>query len=130
MIDRTFIVRVTTHTLRLAPLCASISLFCAATLCMATTPADTQLPDTPVGHLAGELIRHANDDSPVRITLWTPRVLSASMASDDKAAFVTDLASAARDGGGLDVFDVRTDPHQPGMLEVAVKARRNAQAAL
>jgi D-alanyl-D-alanine carboxypeptidase len=130
MIDRSSIVRATTYALRLIPLCASISLLCAATPCMAAAPASTQLPDTPVGHLAGELIRHANNDSPVRITQWAPNVLSASMASDDKAAFVTDLASAARDSGGLDVFDVRTDPHQPGVLEVAVKGRRNAQAAL
>jgi D-alanyl-D-alanine carboxypeptidase len=130
MIDHTSILRFKARALRLAPLWASLSLFCVATPCMATTPANTQLPDTPVGHLAGELIRHANDDGPVRITQWAPSVLSASMASDDKAAFVTDLASAARDSGGLDVFDVRTDPHQPGLLEVAVKGRRNAQAAL
>ncbi|MGH7227159.1 MAG: serine hydrolase domain-containing protein, partial [Gemmataceae bacterium] len=77
-----------------------------------------------------ELIRHINADGPVRIRQWVPSVLSASIASDDKAPFITDLASAARDSGGLDVFDVRTDPHQLGLLEVAVKGRRNAQAAL
>lgn len=126
MIDCTFTVRA----LRLAPLWASLLLFCATIPCMAAAPANTQLPDTPVGHLAGELIRHANDDGPVRITQWAPGVLSTSMAADDKAAFVTDLASAARDSGGLDVFDVRTDPRQPGLLEVAVKGRRNGQAAL
>ncbi|NYE31165.1 CubicO group peptidase (beta-lactamase class C family) [Rhodanobacter sp. K2T2] len=97
---------------------------------MATTPANAQLPDTPAGHLAGELIRHANNDGPVRITQWVPSILSASIASDDKASFIADLASAARDSGGLDVFDVRTDPHQPGLFEVAVKGRRNAQSAL
>ncbi|WP_266160735.1 serine hydrolase domain-containing protein [Dyella silvatica] len=97
---------------------------------MATTTPSAQLPDTPVGHLAGELIRHANVDVPVKIARWVPGVLSASMAADDKAAFVTDLVSAARDSGGLEVFDVRTDPHQPGLLEVAVKGRRNAQSAL
>ena len=130
MIDRAFIVRVKTHALRLVPLCASISLCCIATPCMGAASANTQLPNTPVGHLAGELIHHANNDGPAQITQWVPHVLSASMAPDDKAAFVTDLASAARDSGGLDVFDVRTDPHQPGLLEVAVKGRRSAQAAL
>ena len=130
MIDCTFVVQATTRALRLVPLCASLSLFCAAMPCMAAAATSTRLPDTPVGHLAGELIRHANEDSPVRITQWAPGVLSPSIASDDKTAFVTDLASATRDGGGLEVFDVRTDPHQPGLLEVAVKARRNAQAAL
>lgn len=106
-------------------LCTSVS---AATT--ASTAVTATLPDTPVGKLAGELIRHANADGPVRIRKWAPNVLSASMASDDKAEFITNLASAARDSGGLDVFDVRTDPHQPGLLEVAVKGRRNAQAAL
>jgi CubicO group peptidase (beta-lactamase class C family) len=93
-------------------------------------PTPATLPHTPVGKLADELIHHINTDTPTQIRQWVPTVLSASIASDDKAAFVTDLASAARDSGGLDVFDVRTDPHQPGLLEVAVKGRRNAQAAL
>ncbi|RDS86873.1 class A beta-lactamase-related serine hydrolase [Dyella psychrodurans] len=97
---------------------------------MGATSTHAKLPDTPVGHLAGELIQHANNDGPAQITQWAPNVLSASMASDDKAAFVTNLASAARDSGGVDVFDVRTDSHQPGLLEVAVKGRRNGQAAL
>jgi len=130
MIDRTPIVSAANHALRLVPLWASVALFCVAAPCMAAAPAHTQLPDTPVGRLASELIRHANADGPVRIRQWAPNVLSASIASDDKAAFVTDLASAARDSDGLDVFDVRTDPHQPGLLEVAVKGRRNGQAAL
>lgn len=130
MIDRTFIVRAATHALRLLPLWTSVALFCAAAPSMAASPMHAQLPDTPVGRLAGELIRHANADGPVRIRQWAPSVLSASVASDDKAAFITDLASAARDSGGLDVFDVRTDPHRPGLLEVAVKGRRNGQAAL
>ena len=97
---------------------------------MAATPANTQLPETPVGQLASELIHHVNSDSPVKIRQWVPNVLSASIATDDKTAFVTDLVSAARDSGGLDVFDVRTDPRQPGLLQVAVKGRRNAQFAL
>ncbi|GLQ98207.1 hypothetical protein GCM10007863_26270 [Dyella mobilis] len=88
-----------------------------------------QLPDSPVGRLAGELIRHVNTDSPAQLRQWASGVLSSSVASDDKAAFITDLASVASESGGVNVFDVRTDPHQPGMLEVAVKAHRHAQAA-
>lgn len=130
MIDRTPIVRAVNHVLRLVPLWASVALFCAAAPSLAASPTRTQLPDTSVGRLAGELIRHANADGPVRIRQWVPSVLPVSIADDDKAQFVTDLASAARDSGGLDVFDVQTDPHQPGMLEVAVKGRRNGQAAL
>ncbi|MBE1159898.1 beta-lactamase family protein [Dyella sp. 7MK23] len=89
-----------------------------------------QLPDTPVGRIAAELMRHANTDTPAQIRQWAPTLLSTSVADDDRQAFVTDLVSAARDSGGLDVFDVRTDPHQPGLLEVAVKGRRSAQAGL
>jgi CubicO group peptidase (beta-lactamase class C family) len=130
MIDRTSIARNTIRALRLASFWASFSLLCAAAPSMAATPVHTQLPDTPVGRLAGELLHHANTDDPATIRQWTPSVLSTSIASDDKAAFITDLASAARDSGGLDVFDVRTDPHQPGLLEVAVRGRHNGQAAL
>ncbi|HUA81861.1 MAG TPA: serine hydrolase domain-containing protein [Dyella sp.] len=130
MIDRTFIVRATTRALRIIPFCATVSLLCAAAPCTAATLTHAQLPDTPVGKLANELIHHVNADSPARIRQWAPTIMSASVAADDKAAFVTDLTSAARDSGGVDVFDVRTDPQQPGMLEVAVKGRRNAQAAL
>lgn len=130
MINRCSIFTTTAHAFRRVSLWASISLLCATTSSMAAAPMQTQLPDTPVGRLAGELIRHANADGPERIRQWAPSVLSATIAADDKAAFITDLASAARDSGGLDVFDVRTDPHQPGLLEVAVKGRRNGQAAL
>nr|WP_255682805.1 serine hydrolase domain-containing protein [Dyella sp. 2HG41-7] len=97
---------------------------------MAATPLHPQLPDTPVGQLAGDLIRHINADTPEHIQAWAQTIMSASVAADDKAAFAAELASAARNSGGLEVFDVRSDPHQPGMLEVAVKAHRNEQAAL
>ncbi len=131
MINRTTLAQATTRALRLAPLWASLSLFCmAAPSAAATPPAHTQLPDTPVGRLAGELIQHVNKDDPAAIRQWAPSVLSASIAADDQAAFITDLASAARDSGGLDVFDIQTNPHQPGVLEVAVKGRHTAQAAL
>jgi len=117
-------------TLRLASLWGGLFLCGVANSSIATSPTHAQLPGTPVGHLADELIRHINADSPAQIKQWAPNALSASMGADDKAAFLTDLVSAARDSGGLDVFDVRTDPHQPGLLEVAVKGRRNAQAGL
>jgi len=113
---------------RLAPLWASIALACASA--SAASPSPAHLPDTPVGRFAGELIHHVDADGPERIRPWAATVLSASIGSDDKAAFVDELASAARDSGGLDVFDVRTDPRQPGLLEVAVQARRGGQRAL
>lgn len=110
-----------------AAVAGALGLILAAPSSAATT---TTLPDTPVGQLAGELIRHVNADDPARIRQWAPSVLSASVGADDKADFIAGLVSAARDEGGVDVFDVRTDPRQPGLLEVAVKGRRNAQAGL
>lgn len=88
------------------------------------------LPDTPAGRLAGELIRHVNADTPAQMRRWAPTMLAPGTAADDKADFIASLVSAVRDEGGVDVFDVRTDPRQPGLLEVAVKGRRDAQAAL
>jgi CubicO group peptidase (beta-lactamase class C family) len=88
------------------------------------------LPATPVGQIGAELIHHINTDSPAQIRQWASGVLSASMPPDDKADFATNLASAARDSGGVDLFDVRTSPHQPGLLEVVVKARRAGQLGL
>lgn len=114
--------------LRVTPLAAALCFVAAP--CMAAAPSHTQLPATPVGRIAGELIQHANGDSPAQIRAWASGILSASVAADDKAAFITDLTSAARDSGGIDLFDIETDPHQPGLLEVAVKGHRNAQAAL
>ncbi len=130
MIDRFPPARIANCVLRPAPLWVCVALLCTATSSMAAELKHVQLPDTPVGRLAGELIHHANTDTPERIQQWAPTILSASMPHDDQAAFVADLASAARDGGGLEVFDVRTDPHQPGLLEVAVQTRRGGQRAL
>lgn len=129
MTNRASFTRTATRAFRFVPLWACLSAMYAATPSMAA-PMHPLLPDTPVGRLAGELIRHANADGPVQVRQWASTVLSASMAADDKSAFIKDLVSLAGDGGGADVFDVRTDPHQPGMLEVAVKGRRSPQAAL
>lgn len=106
---------------------ALLSLAFVTSIAMAAT---ANLPDTAVGKLAGELIRHVNVDNPAQIRQWVPGILAASVTAEDKADFIASLVSAVRDEGGLDVFDVRTDPRQPGLLEVAVKGRRNAQTAL
>jgi CubicO group peptidase (beta-lactamase class C family) len=112
----------------LALLLASAVLAC--TPASAGSAAQAHLPDSPAGRLAGELIHHVGADGPERIRRWAATVLSASIGSGDRAAFIDELVSAARDSGGLDVFDVRTDPRQPGLLEVAVRARRGGQRAL
>ncbi|HEX2939744.1 MAG TPA: hypothetical protein VHO91_01770, partial [Rhodopila sp.] len=82
------------------------------------------LPGTPAGKLAGALVHHMDTDSPARIRAWGEGVLPPSMDAPTKAGFLDALASAARDSGGVDVFDVRTDSRQPGLLEVALKGRR------
>jgi CubicO group peptidase (beta-lactamase class C family) len=97
---------------------------------MAATSLNPQLPDTLEGRLAGELVRHIDTDNPTQIRQWAPSILAGSVAADDKADFITGLVSAVRDEGGVDVFDVRTDPRQPGLLEVAVKGRRRGQTGL
>ena len=88
------------------------------------------LPATPVGQLGAQLIHHINTDSPAQIQRWAPGVLSASVSQDDKADFVANLGSAARDSGGVELSDVRTDPHQPGRLAMVVKARRTGQLGM
>jgi D-alanyl-D-alanine carboxypeptidase len=88
------------------------------------------LPDTPVGQLGAQLIRHINTDSPTQIQQWASGVLSASVPQEDKADFVANLGSAARDSGGVDLFNVRSDPHQPGLLQMVVKARRSGQLGM
>jgi CubicO group peptidase (beta-lactamase class C family) len=96
----------------------------------ATAAAAATLPSTPVGEIGAQLIRHINADSPAQIQQWARGVLSASIPQDDKAEFVANLASAARDSGGVDPFDVRASKRQPGLLQVVVKARRTGQLAL
>ncbi|MGH8060580.1 MAG: serine hydrolase domain-containing protein, partial [Pseudoxanthomonas sp.] len=83
-----------------------------------------------MGQLGAELIRHINSDSPAQIQQWAPGVLSAEVAAGDKAEFIANLGSAARDSGGVDLFDVRTDPRRPGLLQMVVKARRSGQLGL
>ena len=96
---------------------------------VAQTAAAT-LPTTPIGQLGAELIRHINNDSPAQIQQWAPSVLSAAVPAVDKADFVANISSAARDSGGVDLFDVRTDPRRPGPLQMVVKARRTGQLGL
>ncbi|PKM03776.1 MAG: serine hydrolase [Gammaproteobacteria bacterium HGW-Gammaproteobacteria-6] len=83
-----------------------------------------------MGQLGAELIRHINNDSPAQMQQWAPSVLSAAVPAVDKADFVANLGSAARDSGGVDLFDVRTDPRRPGPLQMVVKARRTGQLGL
>lgn len=93
----------------------------------AATPA---LPDTPSGRLAGQLLRHVNDPAEGPIRPWATGLLSPAIAQDERDAFLAELVVAARDSGGLEVVDVRSNPRQPDMLQIAVKARRGSAIGL
>ena len=108
------------------------SLFAATLLGLgsAALAAPASLPDTPVGKLGGELVRRAGSDNPEQLRHWATTVLSPALAANEKAEFTANLIAAARDAGGVDVLDARTDPRRPGMLQLAVKGRRGGRSAL
>lgn len=91
----------------------------------ATRPAT--LPDTPLGRLGGELVRHVNADAPEQIRSWAPTVLSPAVDEGAKAAFIDALVRAARDSGGVELVDVRK---QQGMLVLTLKGQRAGRLGL
>lgn len=112
------------------------AVFALSTLLLATAfcPAahaaiSTVMPDTAAGKLGGALIRHINADSARQIQKWAPTILSSALADEDKADFLKGLASAARDSGGVDFVDARTQG-PPGMLVVTIKGHRTGQLAV
>ncbi len=105
-------------------------LLAAMALTSAAAAAPATLPDTPVGKLAGELVRHVGSDSPEQIRRWASTLLSPALAANEKADFTASLVAAVRDAGGVDVIDSRTDPRQPDVLQLAVKGRRGGRSAM
>ncbi len=106
-----------------------VALALAAVVCVASASASPKatLPDTPQGKLGGALIEHVNTDSPERIRSWAPTILSPDMDAAEQAGFITSLAEATRDSGGVDL----TDAHeQHGMFILTVKARRGGRLAV
>lgn len=101
-------------------------------LAMSASPAaaDTKLPDTAAGHLAGDLVQGINAGSTARIEQWTGKVLSTAMPQEDRKAFIDALSASIRDSGGVDIVDVQASPKQPDMLQLVVKARRNGHMGL
>jgi hypothetical protein len=90
------------------------------------SPISTTLPDTAAGNIGKQVIAHINADSAAGIRQWAPAILSTSVGADERAAFLTQLAVAARDSGGVDFVDARTQG-PPGMLVVTLKGRRTGQ---
>ena len=107
------------------PALALSAFLCAATTAAAAAP--TTMPDTPVGKVGSELVRHVNGDTPEQMRAWAPTVLSAAVGRDDAADFVGGLVSAIRDGGGVSLTDAHT---QQGLLVLTVKAHRGGRSAL
>lgn len=86
----------------------------------------TTLPETPAGAIGASVIAHINADTPDRIQQWAPSILSASLDADMRTAFLKQLAVAARESGGVDFVDARTQG-PPGMLVLTLKGRRTGQ---
>lgn len=103
----------------------------AATLALAALAAPsparaailTALPDTPAGEIGGQVIAHINADSPQALQQWGRTLLSPAVDAEMQAAFLKQLDVAARDSGGVDFVDARTQG-PPGMLVVTLQARR------
>lgn len=115
---------------RLGVVCIATAWLGLAGPSLAEAAVPVTLPDTPTGRIAGALIGRVDGRQPALLREWLPGVLSPSIGAAETADFINELASAACDGGGLEVFDVRTDPRHPGLLQVAVKARGNGRPAL
>jgi len=88
----------------------------------------TTLPDTAAGKIGAMVIAHINSDSPAVIEQWAPTILSPALDPEMRAGILKQLAVAARDSGGVDLVDARTQG-PPGMLVVTIKARRSGQRA-
>ena len=110
---------------RLRPASTLTALLCAATT-VAAAPSTT-MPDTPVGQIGSELMKHVNSDAPAQMRAWAATVLSPAVGKDDAADFVDGMVSAVRDSGGVTLTDAHT---QRGLLVLTVKARRGSQSAL
>jgi hypothetical protein len=117
------------HPLRTAarglPALALVAALFAATAAAAAP--STTMPDTPLGKVGGELLRHVNGDAPEQLRAWAPTVLSPAVGKDDATDFIDGLVSAARDGGGVSLTDAHV---QRGMLVLTVKSRRGGQPAV
>mgnify|MGYP003645700129 CR=1 FL=1 len=91
-----------------------------------TDPTGPSLPDTVAGEIAEMVIAHINADTPENIQQWAPAILSTSVDPDARAVILRQLAASARDSGGVDFVDARTQG-PPGMLVVTIKGRRTGQ---
>lgn len=115
-------------TLFLSSLLAPILAFTAAVSSSPASagPVSTAMPATPAGEIGVAVIAHINADTPAAIQQWAPTILSTSVDAGTRAAILKQLAVAARDSGGVDFVDARTQG-PPGMLVVTIKGRRTGK---
>ena len=95
-----------------------------------TAGAATAVRDSPEGGLGDQLVQRIDTDSPAALRAWAERVIAPTMPKDDRAALLNELMIANRESGGLEIVDRRTDPRQPDMLQLAVRARRDGRQGL
>ncbi|URX63965.1 beta-lactamase family protein [Luteibacter anthropi] len=111
-------------TLRIATLAAALAAL------PFTVNATIAIQDSPEGKLGDQLVQRIDTNNPATLRTWAERVITPTMPKDDRAAFLSELMIANRESGGLDVVDRRSDAHQPGMLQLAVRARRDGRQGL
>ncbi len=104
-----------------------VLLVLLASSAASAAPASAVLPDTAVGKLGEQLMKHVNADTPEQIRQWGPTLLSSAVGEEERSNFVKELVSVVRDSGGMDLVDVR---EQQGFLVLTVKGRRTGQQAL
>ena len=110
-----------------SPLSGTIlALAAVASSSVSAAPVSSILPNTVAGEIGGMVIAHINADTPASIQQWAPTILSPSVDTVARAAILKQLAVAARDSGGVDFVDARTQG-PPGMLVVTIKGRRTGQ---
>ena len=89
-------------------------------------PISTTMPDTEAGRIGAAVIAQINAGKPEQTREWAPTILSSSADPNAGELFPKQLAMAARDSGGVDFVDARTQG-PPGMLVVTVKGRRSGR---
>lgn len=92
------------------------------------SPVSTRLPDSEAGRIGTAVIAQINAGSAEQTEQWVPTILSPAFDPAGKEAILTQLAVAARESGGVDFVDARTQG-PPGMLVVTIKGRRTGQLA-
>ena len=113
---------------RKALICGPLLVPLAAGSAALAGSVSTTLPDTEAGRIGAEVIAQINAGSPEQTGKWLPTILSPGFDQEAKEAMLAQLAVAARESGGVEFVDARTQG-PPGMLVVTIKGRRTGQLA-